>query len=344
MPIPLVVLMGAGSSYDCTTKPGNSDWRPPLVKDLFADRFASTLAKYPLAQLAAAEINRAMAAAASEGKSIAVEQHIRESYRDSEHESDRKKFAAIPWYLQEIIYNAGSQYTRDPDNVGLLVSDALRFPEVIFVTLNYDTILDQRLAAFDRIDGMADYIAHDRIWKLIKPHGSVNWGYRIADESWDRSMVTEASSIPTIASEITYARPSTPLDTLRFNDGDFYPALSVPLGSPDDIVCPPDHIEFLRARLAQSDGRFHLLVIGYSGLDDEVLAILKEVGAVAVTGRIVVNGENEGFAVRQRLSPAFDVGPVIPLHDRFGEFVQGGGFADFIDEVRDSPWSPWRDA
>jgi hypothetical protein len=227
--------------------------------------------------------------------------------------------------------------------VGLLVSDALRFPEVIFVALNYDTILDQRLAAFDRIDGIEDYIADDRNWTLIKPHGSVNWGYRITDESWDRSMVTQASRIPTIASEITYACPSTPLDTLRLDGGDFYPALSVPLGSPDDIVCPTDHVEFLKARLAQSDGRFHLLVLGFSGLDDEVLGIFKDVGVVAVTGRIVVNGEDEGFAVRQRLSPAFSVEPVIPVHDRFGEFVQGGGLADFIDEVQRSPWSPWGD-
>src|SRR5689334_6783928 len=118
--------MGAGASYDCTSTPsqditGPGRWRPPLVRGLFSDQFADTLAKYPLVQMAASEINAEMRAADTIGQSIAVEQFIREHYRDSDHESDKKKFASIPWYLQEIIYQAGRSYTKNPDHLGLLV-------------------------------------------------------------------------------------------------------------------------------------------------------------------------------------------------------------------------------
>jgi hypothetical protein len=55
----------------------------------------------------------------------------------------------------------------------------------------------------------------------------------------------------------------------------FYPALSVPVGEEDELVCPPQHVDFLRERLAASQPR-HLLLIGYSGNDREVLALVRE--------------------------------------------------------------------
>ncbi len=347
-PTPLVVLVGAGASYDCTSNPPSetfdplaASWRPPLVRGLFSDQFSKTLAEYPLVQMAASEINAAMRAADATGQSIAVEQFIRERYRDSSHESDRKKFASIPWYLQEIIYEAGKSYTRNPDHLGLLVSAALRLPEVVFVTLNYDTILDRRLTAFDQIASMGGYVAEHRPWSLIKPHGSVNWGREIdASEGWATSDIYRGSRVPRLTGETRYLDPESTLQELRLGPGWHFPALSVPLGAPDEIVCPDDHIEFLKRRLANCDGRIHLLVAGYSGLDDEVLRIFKELGVTAVTGRIVVNGEEEAFQVRSRLGNAMEVGPVAPAKERFGEFVQGDGLSRFLDEVAESPWSP----
>jgi hypothetical protein len=70
----------------------------------------------------------------------------------------------------------------------------------------------------------------------------------------------------------------TRLTDIRF-DADanrmLYPALSVPLGPEDALSCPPEHVEFLERHLASLD-ELHLLVIGYSGLDTEVLRVLRE--------------------------------------------------------------------
>jgi hypothetical protein len=46
-------------------------------------------------------------------------------------------------------------------------------------------------------------------------------------------------------------------------------------GAEDELVCPTEHVEFLKAKLRDADG-VHLLVIGYSGYDREVIRVLKE--------------------------------------------------------------------
>jgi hypothetical protein len=57
----------------------------------------------------------------------------------------------------------------------------------------------------------------------------------------------------------------------------YYPALAAPLGPGDKLVCPPEHVDHLRNRVAAYDG-LNLLVIGYSALDDEVLKLFRESG------------------------------------------------------------------
>jgi hypothetical protein len=52
----------------------------------------------------------------------------------------------------------------------------LRLPEVVFITLNYDLILDRVLAAADpHLPSPTWYVQPERKWSLIKLHGSVNW-------------------------------------------------------------------------------------------------------------------------------------------------------------------------
>ena len=50
-------------------------------------------------------------------------------------------------------------------------------------------------------------------------------------------------------------------------------ALAVPLGPEDELVCPSAHVSRAEQMLEQMDG-LNLLVIGYSGLDREVLGLL----------------------------------------------------------------------
>jgi len=80
----LVVITGAGASYDCASELvySNPAKKPPLVKDLFGTDFSDILLQYPLAQAAAADIRRAI----GEGSESAttLERYLREQMRDAE--------------------------------------------------------------------------------------------------------------------------------------------------------------------------------------------------------------------------------------------------------------------
>src|SRR4051812_49323060 len=136
----LFVIIGAGASRGSTSAiaPRNDEYLPPLVTDLFQPERAGTsdiLARYPLAKLAAADLR-------GRDNSLAIEAVIRERYRDSPHELDNRIFRSIPPYLQELLHAVSYGYTRFPQNYESLVTNLLRLQEVVFVSLNYDVLLD----------------------------------------------------------------------------------------------------------------------------------------------------------------------------------------------------------
>lgn len=330
----------------------NEELRPPLVRELFDVRFSEIRERYPLAQAAGADIRRAMERAQGTGRSVAIEDFIRTTYRDADSSYDRRKYYAVPWYLQDLLYEVGRSYTRDPDNVNLLLSEALRFPEVIFITLNYDTILDERLVAYDPLWSLGSYIDRKRNWKLIKLHGSVNWGRKVKSRSFSERWIEsppDATKYIGRKIELRSSRSLTHLrrDAIQANEGEerffgyWYPALSVPVGAADELVCPEAHVEFLREALHEQ--RIHLLVLGYSAHDQEVLTLLAETNAVIVSGRIVVSGLEEAREVHGRLDAAALPGirNTQPSEDDFEAFVQGDGLKDYVKQVKLSTWNPW---
>ena len=60
----------------------------------------------------------------------------------------RRRYQQIPLYLQDVLATvsdtSGSGFTTDPDNFNALINAALELEDVLFLTLNYDTLLDCR--------------------------------------------------------------------------------------------------------------------------------------------------------------------------------------------------------
>jgi hypothetical protein len=289
MPVQLIVLLGAGASYDCASDNVEKDLRrrPPLTSELFRRDFSEILNRYPLAEAAAADIEPGLAA-----KPVALETYLRETLRDSTHLHRRLQFRAVPLYLQDLFFEISAWdppmrgYTIHPDNYNRLISAALELDQVVFVTLNYDTLLDRRLFAYAPLETMDSYIHGHRNWSLIKLHGSVNWG-RLVTSAWrlpptDPHLANAFRALGddfTVASDVVL-RTAHDIRGVRHEGAGqsgsgalYYPALSAPLGPGDEITCPPSHVEHLRSRLVAQDG-LNLLVIGYSGLDSEVLKLL----------------------------------------------------------------------
>jgi hypothetical protein len=178
----LVIVIGAGASHDCVSiREGyhnEIEYKPPLVTELFNPqkiRFAEILAHYRRAQQAAADIHSAISS-----NTIALEKYLKEKLKQSAHESDQLAYMQMPMYLQELFWQIGLKYTQHPTNYDKLANRIARSSRVLILTLNYDTILDDRLATHRMLTTLDNYIG-ERSWSLIKLHGSVNWTKKLME-------------------------------------------------------------------------------------------------------------------------------------------------------------------
>jgi hypothetical protein len=125
----------------------------------------------------------------------------------------------------------------------------------------------------------------------------------------------------------------------RFDGRDgavYYPALSIPVGEEDELFCPPEHLAAARERLKSGDG-LNLLVLGYSGLDQEVLRLLRESEA-KVRSLFVVNGnERASLEAADRIMRAISGGTGVRADSVFAggftDAVKTGALGDFINSV-----------
>jgi hypothetical protein len=173
--VPLVVVLGAGAS-----RGAGSNWgpmRPPLTVDLFdEDCYGALLEAYDLAHQA----GRFIADECADDDARSLEQ-VLHSLRKSEHEHHRRMAFSVPPYLQHLLHSVSEAHFRKAVRYDRLIERLLRLPYICFLTLNYDVMLDRRLAAHHQLREFEDYISEDRNWSLIKLHGSVNWVYELPE-------------------------------------------------------------------------------------------------------------------------------------------------------------------
>lgn len=347
MPDRFIVVLGAGASADSVSPHvtvTDPQRRPPVVRELFAERFADILNNYPMAQFAAADVRRL------DQTSISIEEFLREQYAGSSVDLTRRKLLSVPLYLQDVMLSVSFDHAPQPDNYDLLISyvfDLLAETDlnVLFVTLNYDLILDRRLDQITALDTLESYADPDRRWALIKLHGSVDWGRMVMTRPTMGGLTNPPADIE-VSGDIVLARGrlaelSAPmagsrLDTLRSRDipphgrSLLYPALSAPLGEEDELSCPPEHFGYLQNELQVADN-LHLLVIGYSAVDLEVLRLLRDTSTPIKSFGIVNQDETTGQQVAQRLHDQTQkhLGNGWIWDSTFGGFVQRDGWAKY---------------
>src|SRR3954452_5256331 len=171
--VPLVVILGAGASRGAGDAWG--DLRPPLTVDLFdEDDYGHLLQEYDLAHQA----GRYIADECAGDDALSIEQ-VLHSLRHSEHVHHRRMAYSVPPYLQHLLHSVSEAHYRHVYRYDRLIERLLRLPYVCFMTLNYDVLLDRRLAAHHPLNDFEHYISEDKNWSLIKLHGSVNWVYEV---------------------------------------------------------------------------------------------------------------------------------------------------------------------
>ena len=337
----LTVILGAGASYGLNPvnpvshggKPlDNENYRPPLAKDIFhgSREFRAILNKYPLAETLASDIDRRIR---QNKDGIGLEQILKNYQTLLTQGNDTlvtRQFLQIPLYLNELFGEISTHFTKQPDEYNTLVNLCLtNVDEVLFLTLNYDTLLEIPLSRNFGTDfnGENNYI-ENKEWALVKLHGSVNWYKQFTSyqfqEANDREYfgILKRSALPLpLAKDFTFV--SMRDHAYKYvGNAPVYPAITVPVDGKYDLNCPESHLE--KAKEFLSDCH-NYLIVGTSGRDKDLLDLLK---SHASGGRILlIGGSDQGVkSARENFMlhiPQFQ--------SNFDTFYHASGFSVFVD-------------
>jgi hypothetical protein len=179
----------------------------------------------------------------------------------------------------------------------------------------------------------------------VKLHGSVDWAKPVIKGIYDARRIPIDLKVDD--STIVVRRRANIASMRVDSDQDlregappwhFYPALSVPVGSADELVCPPEHVRFLRTKLEQADAT-DLLLIGYSANDEEVVRLIKAAER-PVRSLAIVNADT--LAAQSVAEQLAKHGVVAPDHNRwifehaFSEFARGGELSRYLKWLADT--------
>jgi hypothetical protein len=349
----LIVVIGAGASFDCAhtnTRPIGDLLPPPLVADLFQPNHMKLLDEYPLAHAAATDIlgiKHEVANHSGEKRpTFNLEKYLRTQLKEAADPHVREQFWTLPYYFQHLLLNRSREFAPHVENYVRLVNALLTLPSVLWVTFNYDTLLDNVLERFaaPRVHKIDDYISNPRS-RLVKLHGSVNWGVRLegirtTDFGSDADLIGAVTTMLADGSldmradqpELLPNRAAADISTVRRKGAEaFYPAISVPLGEDDEFSCPTSHVEHLTKHLDQQVVGYGLdmLIIGYSCLDKSLLTLLRE-SSNRIRSLTIVNG-SERFAREAYARLQHHLGGATPVDGRPGDHVDitSFTFSDF---------------
>lgn len=301
----LMVIFGAGASYDsCPTYPPgtpvpgtgeqgalNEWYRPPLAKDLFANRpmFIKALDEFPQCQ---AIVPRLRDPAVTGGQA-SIETRLQEIEEQARtYAQGPPEIAAIRCYLARAMSSCESSWrenTRGITNHLRLLREILRVHKpttdkpAYLVTFNYDTLLEDALAHPHiglEIKQMDDYTRRLAPFRFFKLHGSVNWGHEVDMRFPGNLNMTHPQSVKhliehatpqQITNRFAICHPSS----MGLADGrnPVFPAIAIPVEKKQVFECPEYMIEELKRTLHDVT---KLLVIGWRATEDHFLDLLNK--------------------------------------------------------------------
>jgi hypothetical protein len=125
------------------------------------------------------------------------------------------------------------------------------------------------------------------------------------------------------------------VNEMRYNDNRlYYPAVSAPLGSDDELVCPEPHVRFLQGKL-KSLRELSLLVVGYSGLDREVLDLLRASNSSLRSLAVVAESKESADLTAARVMDQFDSVSAPPelYAEGFSTWAQAGALDEYFERL-----------
>ena len=275
------MILGAGASHDVWDRGAKiirKEFKPPLAKDLIDitkhDVYQEILSEYPGAHF----LTQQLASRLSEGR-LGLEEALR-GYANDNNAQIREHFKHIPAYLRDLIYRTSKLYVDIPSCYVQLVHSLLGDyeHEVLFLSLNYDDLLEKALFRFDQtlnFSDLGDYTSVCRHTIVMKLHGSINWFRPLLGRAsqWEEIVRQTDIILRPADDEIIVVNNIESTKLSEYGGNGLYPIITAPLAGKNlgEAVCPSEHLDRAREFL---QGCRKFLIVGSSGLDDDLLSLL----------------------------------------------------------------------
>lgn len=278
-----LVVLGAGANKEIQGDARAIDdiWEPPLANELFGVKLEKIRWRTLFEEYSGAVAIAARLALIARKGTFGLEQALRQLSEHSD-PSVRDNFREVPAYLRDLLHTVSTQYTSSPTTFiqlcAVLMSDHPH--NIAFVTTNYDTFLEQALNYHDpsiyEFTEMGHYIDPRRQAKVFKIHGSVDWFVPLErdPDGWQHAVRAMDDDLSWLRHQVFVNRAIPVPVSAHFQDAKhWYPVLTAPLAGKDEssLVCPPEHEEALREFVRNCE---KILIIGNSGTDDDLMALL----------------------------------------------------------------------
>jgi hypothetical protein len=309
----LMVIFGAGASYDSSpdlpplnpllpVPPPLEPWRPPLTSELFLDtsgRFGDIVQRYPRLRYILPFLRRPQ-------NNRSVEQQL-ELYQDEAMEDKERKrqLFSVRYYLHDLFRTVSTEWLKRSNNVTNYATliDQIRHlntagEPVCLVSFNYDLLLDHAIfpSGVNLLPLEKHFDAHP-MFKLFKPHGSVDWARFVAGPQGTRYVEASQSSgffdppqsqgprlqpehlieqAPDInlSNEYVRANATDAHQIFKFN-WPIVPAIAIPVQTKtqDTFEWPDSHRKYLEELLPRVT---KILIIGWQAKEAHFLKLLRE--------------------------------------------------------------------
>lgn len=273
----LCLILGAGASHDCIVsndvRSKNPNFEPPLTKDIFSARFDRVLEKYPKVSALAKDLRRKL----RQDRSLSLEQLLRLEQQKS-NAARKKQIRQVPLYLRELFSRISAEYVDPAQTCYTTLIHQIcdeGFDKVLVLNLNYDTLFESALKIVEDIEfkTIDDYFNLNSKWKVLKPHGSINWIRKIKHDGDIYGGRDANLELVDSLDELILEGPIK-IDGLATNFLDnkcAYPAMVIPVDGKYEFCCPEYQIEEAKKLLKTCDS---YLAIGFSFKDKDVVDLL----------------------------------------------------------------------
>jgi hypothetical protein len=304
----LLVIFGAGASYDSvphlppptalqqSLKPArHEEFRLPLANQLFENRpgFVSAMERF----------GRCLPLVPLLRTNTPVEQQLATFQQQAKTFPERHaQLLAIRFYLHFSLWECQRNWLdlhRGITNYATFLDGIERWrfekdERVCLVTFNYDTMLEQAMQqVLGRTFNDFSQYASDAKYKLIKLHGSIDWGHDALTPTGKR----DATDLIEWAERLTVSEQYRKVTQhpMVFDDGSRgFPALAIPVEKKSEFACPLEHIQAL-AQVIPSITK--IITVGWRATEDHFLKMLRAplTGLQDDVDLMIISGNDAGM-------------------------------------------------